>query len=185
MSSPPGNPKPSNPEILPPTPDDRSEEVTATDLAVTPPEYLREMHDALKRAEHAYASGDLAQAVQCAEEGLAVIRLTEPKVGAEAVPPHYRAFFHAFRIQPQYRAALALFKQGVVQRDQPVSSATRSGIEDPFHQAWKILEPAVAPLPENLAAELLVYDYPVAGRVLRGALRLREKLRACLGCPSG
>ncbi len=185
MSPHPGSPNPSNPDTLIPVDNDRSEDVTATDMVVTPPEYLQEIHDSLGRAEQAYASGDLAQAVQYAEEGLAALHLTEPKLGVCAVPPHYHAFFHAFRIQPQYRAALALFKQGVVQRDQRVSVVPGSGSEDAFRRAWEILEPAVAPLPEGVSAELLVYDYPVAGRVLRGVLRLRDKLRACLGSANG
>ena len=33
---------------------------------------------------------------------------------------------------------------------------------------------------DDLPVEILIYDHPIAGRVLRGALRLRTKLLACL-----
>lgn len=152
-------------------------DVTATDLPVRPPEYLHEMHLALERSERAYSAGDLAQAATAAAEGQAAIRLTQSRVGPGTLPPHFTAFFHCFRIQAEFRQALALYKQAALRR-QPGAERQR---DDLLRQAWRILEPATTGLGENLSAELLVYDHPVAGRVLRSVLRLRLKLRDALG----
>ena len=151
------------------------EQPTETDMVVTPPEYLQEVHDSLGRAEAAYATNDLTQATLLAEEGLATIRLTERNLGPESVPPHYRALFHCLRIQPAFRAALALFKRGMVCRRQPGSETDAS-----FRKAWQILGPAVAGLDRELPVEKLASDFPVAGRVLRGVIRLCELLQARL-----
>jgi hypothetical protein len=152
-----------------------TEAVTATDLIVTPPEYLQELHDALGRAEQAYTRENPDEAARLAEEGLAMVRIAETKLGPEAVPAHYRAFFHCLHLAPAFRAALAHFKRGLLCRRRPGGET-----EDAFRRAWQIFGPAVAGLEEGLAVERLTYDYPVAGRVLRGAVRLREQLRAHL-----
>ena len=157
-----------------------AEAVTATDLVISPPAYLQELHDALGRAERAYAGGDPAEAVRLAAEGLAMVRLAEAKLGAEAVPSHYRAFFHCLHAAPAFRAALAHFKRGLLCRQLPGSET-----EDAFRRAWQLFGPAVAGLEEDLAVERLTYDYPVAGRVLRAAARLREQLRARLRLTGG
>src|SRR5215469_11432425 len=83
------------------------EQPTETDMVVTPPDYLQEVHDALGRAEAAYAINDLTRAAQLAEEGLATVRLTERRLGPDSVPPHYQAIFHCLRTQSAFRAALA------------------------------------------------------------------------------
>jgi hypothetical protein len=153
------------------------EEVTATDLVITPPEYLQEIQAALQRAEDAYTAGDLAATRCCAEEGLATVRLTLDRLGPDSVPPQYRAFFQALYAQPQFRPALALFKQGLLHGRRPPGPAAA---DDPFRRAWQLLGPAVADLEEGLPIELLASEYPVAGRVLRGVARLRERLRAYL-----
>jgi hypothetical protein len=154
--------------------------VTETDLYVSPPEYLQELHDALGRAESAYAAGDPSRAAALADEGLATVRLTEERLGTENVPPHYRACFHALRIQPAFREALALFKRGLLARRRP-GNAT----EDAFRRAWQVLGPAVTGLDEDLPVETLACELPVAGRVLRGVARLREQLLARLRTPAG
>jgi hypothetical protein len=154
---------------------DFSGEVTAVDLPVAVPEYLRDTQIALERAELAYASGNLAQAVAAAAEGQAAIRLTLPKLkNGQSVPSHYQAFFHCFRIQSEFRRALAVYKRAALRREAPRER------EELLRKAWQILEPAVAGLADNLSAEMLVYDHPVAGRVLRGVVRLRQKLREAL-----
>jgi hypothetical protein len=152
-------------------------DVTATDLPVRPPEYLREMHAALERSERAYSCGDLALAAAAAAEGQAAIRLMQSRYGHGGLPPHYPAFFHCFRIQGEFRQALALFKQAALRR-QPGAERQRQVL---LKQAWQVLEPVTTGLAENFSAELLVYDHPIAGRVLRGVLRLRLKLRDALG----
>jgi hypothetical protein len=150
-------------------------DVTATDLPIALPDYLREMHIALERTERAYASGNLAQAVAAAAEGQAAIRLCQAKLkSGQGVPPHYHAFFLCFRMQPDFRRALALYKQAALRRETPRER------EELLRKAWQVLEPATVGLAENLSAELLVYDHPVAGRVLRGVVRLRQKLREAL-----
>src|SRR5947209_14679738 len=77
-----------------------SEATTETDLYVSPPEYLQEIHAALGRAECAYSAGDPARAALLSDEGLATVRLTEHRLGSTSVPPHYRALVHALRVQP-------------------------------------------------------------------------------------
>ncbi|HYT94692.1 MAG TPA: hypothetical protein VEL76_38605 [Gemmataceae bacterium] len=157
------------------TADDFAGDVTATDLPVAVPEYLREMQIALERTEQAYASGNLTQAVAAAAEGQAAIRLSLPKLNnGQSVPPYYQAFFHCFRIQPEFRRALALYKRAALRRDAPRER------DEILRKAWQILDPATAGLADNLSTELLVYDHPIAGRVLRGVVRLRQKLREAL-----
>jgi len=156
------------------------EEVTETDMVISPPEYLQALHEVLGRAERAYAAGDLAQAALLADEGLATVRLTEGRLGPESVPAHYRAFFHALRIQPAFREALAVFKRGQLARHRPDGAR-----EDAFRRAWQLLGPAVAGLEEDLPVETLACDFPVAGRVLRGVTRLREHLLGRLSRPAG
>jgi hypothetical protein len=131
------------------------DEVTETDLVVSPPEYLQEVHDALGRAEGAYTAGALAQAALLADEGLATVRLTEHKLGPRSVPPHYRAFFHALSIQPTFRAALVLFKRALLCRHR-----TGGATEDAFRRAWQAFGPAVAGLEEDLPVETLACAYP-------------------------
>jgi hypothetical protein len=169
MSGSPGNP---NEGATPPR--DKSAEVTATDLVVPLPEYLREIEGMLERAVQAYGRGDLGEATRWADEGLAALRLTRPHLKADDVPPHYEAFFHCLRIQPQFRQALALYKQAAL-------GLGGEAVVAAYRQAWAILEPAVAGLADNLSSESLVYDYPVAGRVLRGVYRLRQKLHTLVG----
>lgn len=183
MSSSPDSPNAHDPSVLGEQPVDRSEAVTATDLIITPPEYLREIHDALERAERAYARGDVEDAMRCAEEGQAVIRVALPKLGPTAIPWFYDAFFQSFRIQPQYRRAVVLYKQALLCRERQAGrrAVGRPCSDDGFRKAWQILEPAVAELPATPDPELLVYDYPIAGRVLRGVVRLRDKLRRRVG----
>jgi hypothetical protein len=154
-----------------------SDEVTATDLVVTPPEYLLEIHAVLQRAEDAYAAGDLTATACCAEEGLATVRLTLDRLGPDSVPPQYRAFFQALYVQPQFRQALALFKQALL-HGRRLRGPTPA--DDPFRRAWQLLGPAVAELEDGLPVELLASEYPVAGRVLRSVSRLRDRLRAYL-----
>jgi hypothetical protein len=144
-------------------------------MVISPPDYLQEIHDALGRAESAYTAGDPARAALLADEGLAAVRLTQDRLGPGSVPPHYRAFFHAFSVQPAFREALALFRRGLLSRHRHEGPA-----EDAFRRAWEVFGPAVAGLDEDLPVETLACDYPVAGRVLRGVLRLREQLRARL-----
>jgi hypothetical protein len=156
------------------------EEVTETDMVISPPEYLQAIHDALGRAERAYAAGDPAQAALLADEGLATVRLTEDRLGPLSVPAHYRAFFHALRIQPVFRAALALLKRGLLARQRPDGAR-----EEAFGRAWQLFGPAVADLDEDLPVEMLACDFPVAGRVLRGVARLREHLLGRLHKPAG
>jgi hypothetical protein len=150
-------------------------DVTAVDLPIGLPEYLREMHVALERTERAYMSGDLAQVAAAAVEGQAAIRRSQPKLkSGQGVPLHYPAFFHCFRIQAEFRRALALYKQAALRRAVPRER------EDLLRQARQILEPATAGLAENLSPDVLIYDHPIAGRVLRGVVRLRQKLREAL-----
>jgi len=156
------------------------EEVTETDMVISPPEYLQAIHDVLGRAERAYAAGDPAQAALLADEGLATVRLTEDRLGPESVPTHYRAFFHSLRIQPAFREALALFKRGLLARPR-ADGATA----DDLRRAWQVFGPAVADLDEDLPVETLACDFPVAGRVLRGVARLREHLLGRLRKPAG
>ena len=54
--------------------------------------------------------------------------------------------------------------------------------EAAFRRAWQIFGSAAADLDEGLGAETLIYHYPIAGRVLRGAARLRDQLRAYVRC---
>jgi len=156
------------------------EEVTETDMVISPPEYLQAIHDVLGRAERAYAAGDPAQAALLADEGLATVRLTEDRLGPLSVPTHYRAFFHALRIQPTFREALTLFKRGLLARQRPDGATV-----DALRRAWQVLGPAVADLDEDLPVETLACDFPVAGRVLRGVARLREHLLGRLRKPTG
>jgi hypothetical protein len=182
MPSPPHRPDTRN--VNTPRPAPHPEEVTATDLVGSPPEYLKEMHSALQRAEQAYAIGDLAAAARAAEEGLAAIRLVQTKLGPQGVAPQYAAFFHCFRVQPEFRKALGLFKRGLTGRQ--AACRTPKGKSRPqvgdhlFRTAWVILQPGTAGVMDDLPVELLVYEHPVAGRVLRSVLRLRAKLLACL-----
>ncbi len=182
MSSPPHRPDTRN--VNAPRPAPHPDEVTATDLVGSPPEYLHEMHAALQRAEQAYATGDLAAAARAAEEGLAAIRLVQTKLGPQGVAPQYAAFFHCFRAQPDFRKALGLFKRGLTGRQAACRASkgqpTLEGGDHFFRTAWVILQPGTAGITDDLPVELLVDEHPVAGRVLRSVLRLRTKLLACL-----
>src|SRR5262245_19158988 len=183
----PPDPPDASPEPPRPSAAEPSAESTATDLAITPPDFLQEIHETLGEAERAYAKGNLAEAARVAEEGLAVVRLTAERLGEAAVPPHYPAFFHCLRIQPEYRQALALYKHALARREHRAGCAAGNGApgaaagEEDLRRAWQILGPAVAPLAGDVEAEVLVFDFPVAGRVLRGVARLRDKLRGLVG----
>ncbi len=171
-----------SPDARPPTPcpcnsASPPDEVTATDLVVTPPEYLQEIHAALQRAENAYTAGDVESITCHAREGLATVRLTVDRLGADSVPPQYRAFFQALAAQPHFREALGLFKQGLLHAQRQGSPAPA---DEPLRRAWELLGPAVAGLDDGLPVELLASEYPVAGRVLRSVCRLRDCLRAYL-----
>jgi hypothetical protein len=156
--------------------------VTATDLALAPSDYLQEIDDSLQRAEKAYAAGDLKGAGCFAEEGLAAVRLAQTRLGPDAVPPHYPAFFRCLRIQTEFRQALALFKQGLLcQQRHPGCGGAEA--EASFRKAWQIFGPAAADVEADLGPETLVYHYPIAGRVLRGVARLRDQLRARVQAP--
>ena len=54
------------------------------------------------------------------------------------------------------------------------------GTDFPLSQELNAMQAAEADLPEDLPTQLLVYDYPVAGRLLRGVTRLRHRLRELL-----
>ncbi len=154
-------------------PADRSD-TTAKNLVVPLPEFLQEIHATLQRAEQAYARGDLDQTVRCAEEGLIILRLPLPRSSKAPVPPQYELFFRCFQNHEVYRTALALYKQGLLQLRRPGAEAAA---RQAWRRAWDLLEGPFANLDERLALTAGTTDFPVAGRVLRGLLRLRQKLR--------
>jgi hypothetical protein len=159
---------------------DRHSETTAKDMVVPLPEYLQEVHAALQRAEQAYAGGDLALCAQCAEEGLLMLRLPLPKTPKAGVPPCYDLFFRSFRHHAVYRQALALYKQGLLRRR---SGAAADQARQAWRQAWDLLEKHFTGFEARLAVGTSASDFPVAGRVLRGILRLRDKVCETLAEP--
>jgi hypothetical protein len=166
--------------IEPVTPQpERSSDTTATDLRVPLPDYLQEVRTALDRAESAYASGDWKGAAEAAAEGLAMLRLSGPARPVQPLPPQYEEFFRCFQIQPQYRQALALFKQAVLGL-RPARRAANGAGADLLRRAWELLGPVVAGMRDDLPTQTLVYEYPVAGRLLRGVTRLRHRLQAAV-----
>jgi hypothetical protein len=158
-------------------PIDSADEPTAQDLVISRSAYAEEIHAALRRAEQALQQRNYAQAAQRAWEGLETIRVSLLKLGAHDLPAHYAAFFHCFLMTDEFREALRLYKQGVAQ---PGRRAPERGS---LLRAWELLAPKAACLDAKLQVERLVFEFPVAGRLLRAVLRLREKLRQALAVP--
>ncbi len=106
-----------------------------------------------------------------------------PKLGAQEIPGHYAAFFHCFRMTNEFREALRLYKQGVAR------SGGRASPDEVDREclvrACELLEPKAACLDDKLQVERLVFEFPVAGRLLRAVVRLRDKLRQALGRAGG
>jgi hypothetical protein len=168
-------------DILRPHRCDHAGDATADDLFIPHSEYLDEIQAALGRTEQAYQSGDYPRAAELAFEGLETIRVSVPKLGAQNIPGHYAAFFHCFRMHDEFQQALRLYKQGIATRNGRRGRVDRAALE----RARALLEPKVAKIDDKLQVERLVFEFPVAGRLLRGVARLREKLREELGRPAG
>ena len=155
-------------EILPDSAPNRSGDATATDLMLPLSDVLHELRVLLDRAEAAYSGGNGRRAAEAAAEALAVIRLTEAKHPDQPLPAFYRDFFRCFTIQDEYRRALALFKEGI---------SGDGGGPTALAEAWRVLAPAVEGLRDDLPTQTLVYEFPIAGRLLRGVTRLRHRLQ--------
>src|SRR5262249_42907274 len=135
---------------------------------------LEEIQAALQRTEQAYQQGDRRQVADLAREGLETVRISIPKLGAQNIPAHYAAFFQCFQMHDVFREALRLYKRGVARgRRGPTD-------RESLIRAWEVLGPKVAYLEEKLQVERLAFEFPVAGRLLRGVVRLRDKLREAL-----
>src|SRR5207248_2555012 len=130
--------------------------------------------------EEAYARGNLAQCEQSAEEGLTILRLPVAKLAKAPIPPHYELFFRCFRHQDEYRGAMALFKEGLLYRRR---AGAGERARQAWQRAWDLLEKHFAGFDYRLTQTGGQYDFSVAGRVLRGVIRLREKLRESLHNP--
>lgn len=161
--------------IIGPSGADSVSDATAKDLVVPLPEFLQEIHGILGRAEQAYTQGNLKECVRYAEEGLAAFRLPLTKLVSTPIPQHYALFFQCFRHLDEYRTALALFKQGLLSRRRAEPEA--GGARSAWRRAWELLETHFSGFDERLTLAGAHHDFPVAGRVLRGILRLRVKLR--------
>ena len=139
------------------------------------PEYLQELHATLRRAEAAYTHGNLAQCLQSAEEGMTILGLPLPKLCKAPVPPHYEILFRCFQHLDAYREALALYKRGLLHYRRPEPGASVSALQA-WQKAWQLLETHFSSFDERLTLGAANFDFPVAGRVLRSVVRLREKL---------
>jgi hypothetical protein len=158
-------------------------ESTAEDLVISCSAYVDEIQAALRRAEQAFEQHDHARTAQLASEGLETIRVSLPKLGAQEVPAHYAAFFHCLCMTTEFREALRLYKQGVAQSR---GRGRRDEVDrESLLRAWQLLEPKAACLDAKLQVERLVFEFPVAGRLLRAVLRLRDKLRQALAGAGG
>jgi hypothetical protein len=151
---------------------DHGGDATDDDMVISRSAYVEEIQAALERTEHAFKHGDHAGAAALAAEGLETIRISIPRLGAQNIPPYYEAFFHCFRMHDEFQAALRLFKSAVA------GPGMRN--REALARAWEILEPKAKCLDDKIQAERLVFEYPVAGRLLRGVMRLKDKLREML-----
>jgi hypothetical protein len=157
---------------------DHPGDATAEDMKIAKSAYVEEIQAALERTEEAFRQHDYARAAALAWEGLETIRISIPKLGAQNIPSHYAAFFHCFHIHDVFQEALRLFKTGVAHS----RGRGRRGQVDrqALVRARDLLEPKVADLEDKLPVERLVFEFPVAGRLLRSVVRLRDKLRDVL-----
>jgi len=159
------------------SPSDRGD-ATAKDLVVPLPEYLREVSAILQRAEEAYTQGNLAQCLQSADEGLTVLSPSMAKLCQGPIPGHYAVLFHCFRHLEVFRTALALYKQGLLFYRRPESGANLRAHQH-WEEAWRLVETQFSGYDERMTLGGAHYDFPVAGRILRSVIRLREKLQEC------